>query len=324
MNTETYKTRIATAVASLWPALLTAQEVAQREADQVEDSTLSFWSFVIVVIIIFWVWNKDRKRLRQQDEDRRRTEAARQAAATRRQAEDARNVYAGDAEVAEILRDAELQRVQQEERGHHYCPHCGAQLDEFTSHCPYCGHELREMLAEKGVRQLFNEYNAAYTYEAKTTMVNGFKLPTDREGTLEFLALAAPLAKRQNPLTTTRWGRVLLTFVAVFVVLTIGNIFIFSFNSSLQIEKAAQDALLMLPALGGFPAFFVARRTDTGVAVEHNRFAPLWRRRFNECLQTARQKFTSAADAAIFDSVEKEARENPLASLLTGNSTFNT
>lgn len=323
MNIETYKTRIATAVASLWPALLTAQEVAQREADQVEDSTLSFWSFVIVVIIIFWVWNKDRKRLRQQDEDRRRTEAARQAAATRRQAEDARNVYAGDAEVAEILRDAELQRVQQEERGHHYCPHCGAQLDEFTSHCPYCGHELREMLAEKGVRQLFNEYNAAYTYEAKTTIVNGFTLPTDREGVMEFLALSAPLAKLKNPLSSTRWGRVLLTFVAVFVVLTIGNAIIFSISGK-DLGDAASDALLMLPALGGFPAFFVARRTDTGVAVEHNRFAPLWRRRFNECLQTARQKFTSAADAAIFDSVEKEARENPLASLLTGNSTFNT
>ncbi len=322
MNTETYKTRIATAVASLWPALLTAQEVAQTEPDKMEDSTMAFWAFVTVALIIFWVWNKDRKRLRQQDEDRRRTEKARQAAATRSQAEEARSVYAGDADVAEILRDAERQRAQQEDRGHRYCPHCGAELEEFTSHCPFCGHELREMVAEKGVRQLFNEYNAAYTYEAKTTMINGFTLPTDREGVMEFLALSAPLAKLKNPLTSTRWGRVLLTFVAVFVVLTIGN-FIIDFVGGKDFGDAACDALIMLPALGGFPAFFVARRTDTGVAVEHNRFAPLWRRRFDECLQTARQKFTSAADAALFDSVEKEAREIPLTSLLTGANHFN-
>lgn len=294
--------------------------MAQSETtDQTEDDGLALWMFVITALIVLWVWNKDRKRLRKQDEEQQRMEQVRQATIAKMKAQQGTNKYLNDADVAEIMRDAERQRQQQLDRGHHNCPHCGAELEEFSSHCPYCGHELREMLAEKTVSQFFDEFNATYSREAKSALINEFRLPTDREGVMEFLALSAPLAKRLNPLTSTRWGRVLLTFLAVFIVLFVGNLFIFSING-IDVGRAIDDSLFMLPFLGSVPAYFVSRRTDTVVSTEHNRFAPLWRRRFNECLKTARQKFSS--DGTTFDRLEKEARESAVTLLLTGGGTL--
>lgn len=303
MMTMTNKFRTAAAMA-LWPLAMAAQATGMDD-DSGDGSMLGF---VLAILTAAWLYYKYKKMQRKQAEEQARNSVDLQAMQAKSRVAPLKNSYLEDEDVAEIMRDAERQREQLTERHRHNCPHCGAELEGFDSHCPYCGHELRDMLAEKTVSDLFVAYNEAVTRPQKEQLVCQFKLPDDREGLLEFLALSAPLAKRRNPLTNTKWGRVVLTFAAVFVVLVVGGLFIHSVNG-VQLSKAIDEALFMLPVCGGIPAWLVSRRTDTAVAQEHNHFASLWRGRFDECLQKARARLNNADDNATMDRLEREATE---------------
>lgn len=282
--------------------------------DDSEDGSM-LGGFVLAILVALWLYYKYKKMLRKQAEEQARKSVDLQAMQAKSKVMPLKNSYLEDEDVAEIMRDAERQREQLTERARHNCPHCGAELEGFDSHCPYCGHELRDKLAEKTVSDLFVAYNEAVTRPQKEQLVCQFELPDDREGLLEFLALSAPLSKRKNPLTNTKWGRVVLTFAAVLVVLLVGNTIIHSVNG-VQLSEAIDDSLWMLPVCGGIPAWLVSRRTDTTVAQEHNHFASLWRGRFDECLQKARARLNNADDNATMDRLEREATEPMLTKVI--------
>lgn len=102
------------------------------------------------------------------------------------------------------------------------CPACGAMVPAFTTKCPECGVDLHNTAAAHSVSRLFemlNEVDAKFaqtkstsildelfTLESpaekatrqKKTIVQNFPVPTTKEDILEFLALAAPLAKKKG------------------------------------------------------------------------------------------------------------------------------
>lgn len=106
------------------------------------------------------------------------------------------------------------------------CPACGAFVQSFTTHCPQCGLEFRNVQANGSIQRLFEMLNEVecHSKEDSTTflealgrsygeeiarcfggtkstrmkkaIIQNFPIPNTKEDILEFLALAAPLAKK--------------------------------------------------------------------------------------------------------------------------------
>ena len=105
------------------------------------------------------------------------------------------------------------------------CPACGAMVQTFTTKCVECGHEFRNVETNHSIERLFEMLNEvenqskedaegllggigqAYgkmflsafggdkTTRRKKAIIQNFPIPTAKEDIIEFLTLAAPLAK---------------------------------------------------------------------------------------------------------------------------------
>lgn len=100
------------------------------------------------------------------------------------------------------------------------CPACGAMVQTFTTKCVECGHEFRNVETNQSVERLFamlNEVEAQSkdasgmlgglgqmflssvgedkTTRRKKSIIQNFPIPSAKEDIIEFLTLAAPLAK---------------------------------------------------------------------------------------------------------------------------------
>lgn len=105
------------------------------------------------------------------------------------------------------------------------CPACGAIIESFSIKCIECGYEFRNIEANQGIEKLFemlNEvetqskedpngifgglsqfYGKAFaqmmggdkTTRRKKSIIQNFPVPTTKDDIIEFLSLAAPLAK---------------------------------------------------------------------------------------------------------------------------------
>lgn len=98
------------------------------------------------------------------------------------------------------------------------CPSCGAIIESFTTRCPDCGHELngvgvvssfdalvkkldefdRRQRASSTFLGQFLQTDDLALFEGKKQIIANFPIPTAREDLLEFLAMAAPLAKKKG------------------------------------------------------------------------------------------------------------------------------
>lgn len=91
------------------------------------------------------------------------------------------------------------------------CPRCGAIVESFTTHCPDCGHEFSnigtvssfnllslklETLENQKKGSLLGLLKNQSIDRQKASLINGFPVPTTKEDILEFLSMAAPLAKK--------------------------------------------------------------------------------------------------------------------------------
>lgn len=91
------------------------------------------------------------------------------------------------------------------------CPGCGTMVQSFTTKCPECGYEFHGVGAvhsfsilsakleqiskqkDSGLLGLF--IGGVDKVDSKRTLIKSFPIPTTREDILEFLTMAAPLAK---------------------------------------------------------------------------------------------------------------------------------
>ena len=90
------------------------------------------------------------------------------------------------------------------------CPTCGAIVESFTTRCPDCGHEFSnigtvssfnllssklEALENQKKGTLWGVFKDESIDNQKVSLINGFPVPTTKEDILEFVSMAAPLAK---------------------------------------------------------------------------------------------------------------------------------
>ncbi len=96
------------------------------------------------------------------------------------------------------------------------CPSCGAIVESFTTRCPDCGLEFRNIGTVNSIQQLMqqlmdfdarsggNEFINLFTggtmrrYQKKCQIIANFPFPTAKNDILEFLSMAAPLAKKKG------------------------------------------------------------------------------------------------------------------------------
>lgn len=107
------------------------------------------------------------------------------------------------------------------------CPSCGAIIESFTTRCPDCGHELNgvgvvssfdalvkkldEFDKRQGQKTTFLSELGEFLdgsksdriIEGKKQIIANFPIPTAREDLLEFLSMAAPLAKKKGNFFTS-------------------------------------------------------------------------------------------------------------------------
>lgn len=96
------------------------------------------------------------------------------------------------------------------------CPSCGAIVESFLTRCPDCGHEFRnigttssfsllsaklEALDNKMTGSVWTAYKDLTIIQKKSSLIDGFPIPTTKEDILEFITMATPLAK---PATKSR------------------------------------------------------------------------------------------------------------------------
>ena len=115
------------------------------------------------------------------------------------------------------------------------CPACGAMIVSFTARCPECGHEFSNIATNSSIQKLFEMLNqveaeskedsstligsVARMYgdsiakafggtnkdeRKKRAIIQNFPIPTTKDDILEFLSLAAPLAKKPGFFSTDR------------------------------------------------------------------------------------------------------------------------
>lgn len=90
------------------------------------------------------------------------------------------------------------------------CPSCGAIVESFTTRCPDCGHEFSNIGTVSSFNLLSSKLEALENQKKgtlwgaikdesidkqKVSLINGFPVPTTKEDILEFVSMAAPLAK---------------------------------------------------------------------------------------------------------------------------------
>lgn len=90
------------------------------------------------------------------------------------------------------------------------CPSCGAIVESFTTRCPDCGHEFSnigtvssfnllssklEALENKKKGTIWGVIKDESIDKQKVSLINSFPVPTTKEDILEFVSMAAPLAK---------------------------------------------------------------------------------------------------------------------------------
>ena len=90
------------------------------------------------------------------------------------------------------------------------CPSCGAIVESYTTRCPDCGHEFSNIGTVSSFNLLSSKLEALENQKKgtlwgaikdesidkqKASLINGFPVPTTKEDILEFVSMAAPLAK---------------------------------------------------------------------------------------------------------------------------------
>lgn len=97
------------------------------------------------------------------------------------------------------------------------CPGCGAIVESFSTRCPDCGHEFRNINTSTSINTLMQQLydydtknpggleivdmftgSAMRRVQRKAQIISNFPFPTTKEDMLEFLVMAAPLAKKKG------------------------------------------------------------------------------------------------------------------------------
>lgn len=227
-----------------------------------------------------------------------------------------------DADEAELLLDAAIQKAEQQQREHSgilRCPRCGTVADAFAARCPVCGHEFRDTQALNVVQELYEKLfeaerqssNRNEQNKRKEQILKAFQLPDNREELLEFLAMAVPNAKKQGVIDRyldTYWKRfVVMSLLIYFVSLVI-------IRYGLKTETSEEFSLTMdmvgtmfVSAFYGIPiAHWWARKVKGATAtIDYNLFAPIWRDKAQQALQKLRPLSNGSGDDAIIANYEK-------------------
>ena len=230
-----------------------------------------------------------------------------------------------DPDEAELLLDAAIQDAEQRKReqsGKRRCPKCGTEVDVFAARCPVCGHEFRDEKAMGVVQKLYEQLaeaerqspNREEQNQRKEQILNAFQLPDNREELLEFLAMAAPNAKKQGLIDrylNTFWKRFAAMSLLIYTISLILLRYGFK-DENTQEFSLAMDMVgtMFVSALYGIPiAYWWAKKVKGASAtIDYNRFAPIWREKAQQALQRLRPLSHGGDDEAIIANYEKHLK----------------
>lgn len=223
-----------------------------------------------------------------------------------------------EADVAEMLREAQQQKANQQKAGRH-CPHCGSPIDVFVSYCPSCGFELRDHQSSNAVKNLAdklleleqNESSVERVHRVKMQILRDFQVPKGHEDLMELLTLAVPHCKDKGFLphlmttpTIRFWSHLLvLSFAILFFLLFFGLIMGDNIATNIKYDlifvlcaMLFTVPLSLLYAKFGLPEKFV----------RHNEEAVIWRKLAKEAIARLRPQATSQQEREKIDEMEKQ------------------
>ncbi|MBR4238832.1 MAG: zinc ribbon domain-containing protein [Prevotella sp.] len=229
-----------------------------------------------------------------------------------------------DPDEAELLLDAAIQEIEQQQReqsGKRKCPKCGTEVDEFVARCPTCGYEFRDQKAMSVVQKLYDELQEVERRSItrveqraqKTRILQSFQVPDNRNELVEFLAMAVPNAKKRgfvDRYLDTFWKRFVFMSLAVYLgslvfleLMTMGEPSEFSLGADML-------GVAFFSAFYGIPiAYFWAKKVNRATAtIDYNYFSEIWRKKALEALQKLRSLDKNHTDEAIIANYEKQLK----------------
>lgn len=218
-----------------------------------------------------------------------RIAAAQQAAAiARAEAEQKAAIARAEAE------EAARRTARRKESGKHgdirKCPACGAEVAATAVRCPECGHEFVGIDAVSSVKQLAEKLNKTKRDDEKMDFIRMFPVPNAKEDIIEFLAMAAPNARKKGGFLGSIGGRLVLVAVVTIVIGIAILLLGLASDASSENTFACCGVFMMMSAM-------VLGMVSSGVDTEtlrHNKFAKVWQDKFDQVMMKAR---TLRADA---------------------------
>lgn len=202
-----------------------------------------------------------------------------------------------NAELSHKVQAAEEKKAEElKALGYKECPKCHRQVAPLTLVCE-CGFEFTNAKSMSSIQQLSNkiaeiegsplkntkENTPEYKAEIKQrnrqiiNLIQLHPVPNTKEDIVDFLALAAPNARRRGGLTGTKKGRMMLTGIiaagAALICLMIGG--------------KHSGVIIMWVVLIGLTAIMVIGQTDDDTT-RYNDRAIIWRAKFDQVLMKGR------------------------------------
>jgi len=174
---------------------------------------------------------------------------------------------------------------------------------------------------EKGWKELDEDFRKKQDQDILDT-ITVCPVPNTKEDIMDFLALATPNAKKQGGIMGSPWGK-LCVFIPIVLIAAIVAYFVLpevyiseepkGFSGIFTGEKETHESALAAPISGiillaGIIASF-ALAFETGKdTYRHNKFAKVWRAKFEQVLMKGRSLRADAEFTRMLDYYEKQVR----------------
>lgn len=226
-----------------------------------------------------------------------------------------------DPDLVDVMIDASVQDNAQHRRARQrICPHCGAELEAFSTRCPACGEEIRNGRAVSSIQQFScgieeiasSQKSAREKRKDTQNFIEAFNVPNRREDLMEFLSLAAANANKAKGIMGTwrrRFFSVLGASFVGWVVLTL----VITWGKETRFHNFFLDVLVIIfigiffTLFTGLPlALWLAKKGGNDTQREQNLMAPVWKRKFKEVLQQARGTLRNPEDVAMLNQLDSQ------------------
>lgn len=216
------------------------------------------------------------------------------------------------------------------------CPKCGRQVAPLTLVCE-CGFEFIEhKKTESAVEKLANKIDEINSSETRwreededarkrkdqeiLDVIMMFPVPNTKEDIIDFLALATPNSKLRGGLFGTILGR-LSVLVPIVIIICIALYFVLPDTEVQETtkglagvftgEKEAHESAVAAPVTGillffGLVGSFIFAFNFDKETLRHNKFAKVWRAKFDQVMMKGRSLRADAEFSRMLDYYEKQ------------------